>query len=172
MRQGLPHIYKTLAKLAQKMMQLTEESDKSSSSDSELDDDDYEKALNKLSAMRAKNEKKEAGKGEGKEDVMGDEAEDDSGEDFSIEDSMQKEAGDFELSYSPLDAVNELYYVKTRLEGELVVSIVIIAMAQKDMGLYKQLDAALTEEERKNLNAAMVKAEEYQKEINEANASQ
>ncbi len=43
-------------------------------------------------------------------------------------------------------------------------------MAQKEMELYKQLDAALTEDERKNFGAAMNKAGEYQKELNKQNA--
>ena len=39
------------------------------------------------------------------------------------------------------------------------------------MVLYKQLDAALTEEERQFLTKAMQKSDEYQKELDQENAT-
>ncbi len=116
MAQGLPHVFKTLANMAYKMVELNEKSDKGSSSESdeELSDGAYQKALNKLSSAK-KGEEKSAGQEPQIE--MGDAEENSSDSDIEVEDSMQKEAGDFSLYYSPLDSVNELYYVKTRLEG-------------------------------------------------------
>ena len=38
--------------------------------------------------------------------------------------------------------------------------------------MYKQLDATLLDEERKKFNAAMVKADEYQKDLNEENKAE
>ena len=89
----------------------------SESDDSELSDDEYEKALRKLGKIREKNEAKDAAKESGMEDAK--EGEEESDDDIEIDDDneMQKEAGDFRLYYSPLDTVHELYYVKTKLEG-------------------------------------------------------
>ena len=154
-----------LTKLSAKLVEINEK-ESSSSSDEELSDGEYAKALNKLSSIRDKNDKKESGK-EAKMKDEGEEAEaeaeeEDDDEDIGIDESddeMQGEAGDFRLYYSPLDSVHELYYVKQKLEE----------LAKKDMGMYKELDAALTEEERTAFNAAMVKADEYQKQTIEEN---
>ncbi len=152
LKSGLPHIYKTLTKLCTKLVEINEkEGSSSSDSDGELSDGEYEKALNKLSAMNRKKEAK--GEGEMKDEGEEEESSDDDIEINEEDQEMQREAGDFRLYYSPLDSVHELYYVKMKLEE----------LAKKDMEAYKQLDAALTEEERKTFTAAMVKADEYQK---------
>ena len=115
-KQALPHIYKTLTKLSCKLVELADK-ESSESDDSELSDDEYEKALRKLGKIREKNEAKDAAKESGMEDAK--EGEEESDDDIEIDDDneMQKEAGDFRLYYSPLDTVHELYYVKTKLEG-------------------------------------------------------
>ncbi len=77
---------------------------------------------------------------------------------FSLSDEGCTVAGDLDMYYSPLDAVHELYYVKTRLEG----------IARNNMGYYQELDKALTAEERAKLVVAMQKGEEYQKAIEQA----
>ena len=115
MQQGLPYIHKTLARLSAKLVELNEKQ-QSSSSDSELSDDEYEKALNKLASMRAKKDDKESGMKDDKKEGESDDSDSDIGIDED-EDEMAKEAGDFTLYYSPLDSTHELYYVKTKIEG-------------------------------------------------------
>ena len=79
-------------------------------------------------------------------------------------DMKDEEDSDYEIDYKPSDTlysylndVHELYYVKVRL-GEL---------GKKDIGLYKQLEQGLSEDEFKNFHKAMAEADNLQKEINE-----
>jgi len=154
------YIYKTLAKQCIKLMEINEKEESSSSSDSELSDKAYSKALNKLSALR--NNKEGEPIEEDEEDTMGKEeksgSESSSGSDIEIDTDeddpeIKGASSDFRLYYSPLDMVHELYYVKEKIEE----------IARKDIGLYKQLEGVLNEEEKKKFAESMTKAIEYQK---------
>lgn len=140
-----------MAKLSTKLVEINEK-EESSDSDSELSDDEYESALAKLAELRKKEEARESGM---KDEITEENKEDMEGDDDLEDAEMKKEAKDFKLYYSPLDTVNELYYVKTKLEE----------IAKKDMNLYKQLETSINEDEKKKFNEAMVKADEYQKEL-------
>ena len=135
-----------------------EEEEESESSDEELDDDEYQEALNKLSKLRKNQESKMNDEVDENDKNDNEDNDGDDDEDIVVEeDIMEKEARDFKLYYSPLDSIHELYFVKIKIEE----------LAKKDMASYKQLEAALTEEEKSKFNKAMGKAEEYQKYVEE-----
>lgn len=115
---------------------VNEEESKKSESDDELSDGEYEKALQKLNKIRAKNEaREEKGEDQKGQDQKVEEEEESSEDDIEIDDDdANSEAGDFRLFYSPLDSTNELFYVKTRLQG-ITISKINRIFTEKSSGI-------------------------------------
>ncbi len=113
---------------------------------SEIDDDEYQKTLNKLQKARNQNEGKKGDEKE--EEVEAEEEEDDEDDDDS---DYEYAGGDLALYDSALDETDEIMFVRDAMQQ----------ITQVDMNYYLSLTSALSEEERNQFNEVMNGAQAF-----------
>eukprot|EP00826_Nyctotherus_ovalis_P005627 TRINITY_DN1127_c0_g1_i16.p1 TRINITY_DN1127_c0_g1~~TRINITY_DN1127_c0_g1_i16.p1 ORF type:complete len:481 (+),score=165.40 TRINITY_DN1127_c0_g1_i16:73-1515(+) len=141
----LPDVYKTLASLAARQVEISDK-EESSSCDSDLPSYEYmgEASMDKVCEEIKVNETVEVAVGERKR---------------GRNKQQEKLAADAKFYYNPLASVNELYYIKTKLAE----------FAKKQEKLFKELEKSLTEKEKEQLSNALTRANGYQKQAKKKN---